>query len=188
MGMAELTREELEAMDRDDLKALLDERGIEYSPHAHTPTLVDLALGDPDAAVEETADEAAADEEVEDLAQVEAPDFYQPQTYHPYELPANTVAAQAYIDRGLVVDDTLEMSEERTAAAQNEIELYGHPDDPRLSGGSVMDLDTSTPPSRQVEIEVAEAQWEAPGLTWGQLQEAEAEPESEEAEKEEANA
>ena len=187
MGMAELTREELEAMDRDDLKALLDERGIEYSPHAHTPTLVDLALGYPDAAAEEAADEGE-EVEAETVEAVAPEDFYQPQTYHPYELPANTVAAQAYIDRGLVVDDTLEMSEERTAAAQNEIELYGHPDDPRLSGGSVMDLDTSTPPSRQVEIEVAEAQWEAPGLTWGQLQEAEAEPESEEAEKEEANA
>src|SRR6516164_5361791 len=95
------SRAELEAMDREELKALLDERGIEYSPHAHTPTLVDLALGEEKGG--EVAEATGEEVEAQAAEEEEAP-FYQPQVFSPWELPANTVAAQQYMDRGLVVD------------------------------------------------------------------------------------
>ena len=159
-------------MDREELKALLDERGIEYSPHAHTPTLVDLALG------EEKGGEVAeaTSEEVEtQTAEEEAP-FYQPQVFSPWELPANTVAAQQYMDRGLVVDETLVPPDDVLAAANNEIELHGHPDDPRLQGGSLVGFNAQALPSREVEIEEPE-EVDLSGQTWGQKLAAEAETE-----------
>jgi len=182
MGMAELTREELEAMDREELKALLDERGVEYSPHAHTPTLVDLALGE-----SPEAEAQAADEEVEGLVQVEAPEFYTPQVFSPWELPANTVAAQQFISQGVVVDESLVPEDDVLAAANNEIGLYGHPEDPRLTGGSIVNEPLTTeqlaaPPPREIEMpETVEEH-----RTWGEKLEAEAT--EGEAETEEANA
>jgi len=179
MGMA--SREELEAMDREELKALLDEQGVEYSPHAHTPTLVDLALGEGETDPVDKGgqphggghgnggDEGDGDGEVGGTT-VTPEDFYAPQAFSPWELPANTGAAQLYIDRGIVVDESLVPDEDRLAAANNEIELHGHPDDPRLTGGSLTGFDATALPSREVEIEIPEVEEES--RTWGQKLEA----------------
>jgi hypothetical protein len=142
--------------------------------HPHRRTAQKAA--DPPA--EEAQVEATSAEVEATAGEAEAPpDYYPPQAFSPWELPANTVAAQQYMNRGLVVDESLVPEDDRLAAANNEIELYGHPDDPRLSGGSLVGFDATALPSREVEIEQAEV-LENTGQTWGAKLEA---AESEEA-------
>jgi hypothetical protein len=193
MGMTDAapTREDLEAMDREDLKALLDERGVEYSPHAHTSTLVDLAAGDEPQTESEGQVEAREGELDEPPPPMDA--YYPPTVFSPWELPARTGAAQQFIAQGVLVDESLVPEDDRLAAANNEIELYGHPEDPRLTGGSLLESPLSLeqlahPPA--VELEEPEPEdMETRYLTVGQLAEREEGGEVEsEAEKEEANA
>jgi hypothetical protein len=151
--MPDYSREDLEDMDREDLKALLDERGLEYSPQAHTPTLVNLLLEDQESEEGEevaphthppaddpavaTSQEVAVREGEEEEG---PPDYYPVRAYSPWELPANTAVAQQYLNTGAVVVDTsLVPDDDVLAAANNEIELYGSAEDPRLSGGGEAD-------------------------------------------------
>jgi hypothetical protein len=159
------TQEELEAMDREDLKALADEKGLEYAPTIHTPTLINLILeseqeGQPEVTAEgaevEAQAEVEATEEVEATTE-EVPDYYPPIVYSPWELPANTAAAQNMISTGaVVVDETLVPEDDVLAAANNEIALYGHPEDPRLVGASIVSDQLTqeqlgAPPPREIE-------------------------------------
>jgi hypothetical protein len=168
------TREELEAMDREELRAVADEKGLEYSPHVHSSKLISLILDEEDEVdEEETGTEI---EKAEDQAET-PPDPYPPYTLHPWELPANTVAAQAYIAANPgVMDETLEFSDERAAAAQNEVELYGHPADPRLAGGSLLEPVDFNAPVERPEIEELEVVGND-GQTWGEKLAAESEQE-----------
>ena len=69
------------------------------------------------------------------------------QVYNPLELPANTVAAQAYVDAHPdAVDPEVPISEERAAQAAEAIQLHqdriqdtiaGVGEDPRLGGGTM---------------------------------------------------
>jgi hypothetical protein len=69
------------------------------------------------------------------------------QVYNPLELPANTVAAQAYVDAHPdAVDPEVPISEERAAQATEAIQAHqdrvqevmaGVGDDPRLGGGTL---------------------------------------------------
>jgi hypothetical protein len=171
------TREELEAMDREELRAVADEKGLEYSPHVGSSKLISLILAEEDE-VDDEGDEEVGTEIVKVEAQAEAPpDPSPPYTLHPWELPANTVAAQAYIAANPgVVDETLEISEERAAAAQNEVELYGHPADPRLAGGSLLEAVDFAAPAERAEIEELEVVGND-GQTWGEKLAAESEQE-----------
>lgn len=92
---------------------------------------------------EDDADEAAMETpgDAEVQAQADFSDNPDPwkQKYHPMELPANTVAAQAYADMHPdAVDETMTFSEERTAQASAHIQAYGSTEDPRLTGASLV--------------------------------------------------
>jgi hypothetical protein len=134
-------REELEAMDREELKALLDERGVEYSPHAHNTTLVDLALESEGVATTGKPGEEVPPETPPPRGWGLLVDPYK-MVYSPWELPANTAAAQA-IAAVVTVDPDAPISAERQAQATAAIQAHqdnvqevvaGISDDPRLSG------------------------------------------------------
>lgn len=124
--------------------------------------------------VEETSTEVAVqnrggvatqDAEAEDLL----PNYYPPRMYSPWELPANTAVAQQYINSGLLVDESLVPPDDVLAAANSNIELYGHPQDPRLNGGSLLEspvpLEDLARPGK-VELEMPEPRTEF--RTWGE--------------------
>lgn len=130
-------------------------------PHRRAST---KAKAEEEEVTAEATDEAQAEEQQAELLPVNA--------ISPYELPANTAAAQQYLAMGVVVDESIELPEEQVAAAQNEIALYGHPNDPRISGGSLVDNplspeDLAVVPAREIEMpEVEEKGWH----TWGDMQ------------------
>jgi|SRR5215469_1290371 len=146
------TQEELEALSRDDLKALADGMGLEYAPTAHNSTIINLILeseGEPDMAEEQAAAEDAAPEEpaVEitetGTTATEVVDPYK-QVFSPWELPANTAAAAA-ISTQVTVDENAPISDERIAQATAAIQEHQDgvqeavsqvSDDPRLSGST----------------------------------------------------
>jgi len=154
MGMPGATREELEAMSRDELKALADEKGLKYSLSAHNSTIINLILeseGEPDMSQEEAAAADAAEESqpVEPDVQItEEPaavvvDPYK-QVFSPWELPANTAAAAAIANQ-VTVDPDAPISDERVTQAKTAIQAHQDgiqeaistvSDDPRLSGST----------------------------------------------------
>lgn len=139
------TEEDLSAMDRDEVKAIADDLGLEYSPHAHTETLIRNILDTQEGEGEEA--EAEAEEGVEATAEEEVVVVADPYktTYSPYELPANTAAAEAFrATNPEAVDPEAVLSDERTAQAQDHIATYGADDDPRLEGYT---------PSQEIEEE-----------------------------------
>lgn len=90
-------------------------------------------------------DDAAGQEDAPDQSPPEPqPEDYYPTTvYSPFELPANTAAAQAFIDaHPESVDETIEMDPDRQAAAQYNIQVHVDTmadagvtiEDPRLEG------------------------------------------------------
>src|SRR5215831_9908525 len=107
------------------------------------PRSVGKTLGMPTAKQDPAPQEEAAPEAAAPQVQIEVTDPYK-QVFSPWELPANTAAAQA-IATQVTVDPDAPISDERKAQAEAAIQAHqddiqgqiaGVSDDPRLSGGT----------------------------------------------------
>jgi hypothetical protein len=82
--------------------------------------------------------------------------------YSPYELPAATEAAQAFVNANpAAVDNSLTLDEQRMTQAQEAIQTYGAEDDPRLSGGDITPQETAVVPELEAGVEPDTSETEA---------------------------
>lgn len=133
MGMPDAEEQSYEANTVEELRDELRARNLPVS--GHKDELI-ARLEEDDAAQEggEEVEEQEAGEEAEEQAVVE--EEIPVNAISPFQLPANTAAAQAILAGGqVVVDDRIQLPDEARVAAQEAIIDYGDPDnDFRMEG------------------------------------------------------